>query len=493
MRNKKLVFIFGVVVAFLFIIGCGGGESDLPTKLETSTISYTKGDIVDEDSLRYFNASFAETTAAIVQAVLSVNSLYPTDGTTVSLDTFKEKYKQAEDALTILEESAELTDLFLDMFPSQEVAELYLAKNRNKIDPKEVEAILNSSKSRSVIKPLMAHYKVNAKKAFEILRNSQEGLFTEYMSEAKRNETIVNVLKVVRDSSALTVTVGAVVISAGSLAAGATVAQGVGLLIQGSDATVKLVKSTAELIIGKDGALDKAYDKSALLKSLSYGNEIVSIIGIKDLYKNAGWAGDAGQALSDMIYISGKSRDLIQDKKISFGPSSLDVSDIVNEEVSTIKDLFKDPVPTAYGTPGSSSSGLFGIFKSILDVLPKDMKVQATENILIIIDETPQNALAGTIRGSWSGKDSEDFKASGSFVMRISSGGSISGSYSGDDSGHLGGTISSNGNMDVKSGGGAVGSGRWSGTVKRNDDGSLTGSGAWSAQGYSGGWSGSGS
>ena len=258
----RILFFIGVIF-FFSSCGGGGGESVSPTKAEVTTFSYSKGDINDEDSIRYFNASFAETTASVVQAVLAVNSLYPADGTNLSLDDFKDKYNQAEEALSVLQESAELTDIFLDLVPTEAQAQAYISKNRAKIDPKEVEAILNSSKSRSVIKPLLAHYKVNAKKAFEILKNSQEGLYTEYMNEAKRNEKIVNVLKVVRDSSALTVTIGATIITAGGAAgAAAGLAEGLssaaGLLIQGSDAAVKLAKSSVELIIGKDGLLVKA-------------------------------------------------------------------------------------------------------------------------------------------------------------------------------------------------------------------------------------------
>ncbi|MEA2028148.1 MAG: hypothetical protein U9N49_04165, partial [Campylobacterota bacterium] len=494
----SLVKIFLFIGILFFFSSCGGGGSTDSSviKEEISTLSYSQGDIIDADSLRYFNASFAETTAAIVQAVLVVNSLQPTEGTTVSLDAFKDRYNQAKEALIILEESAELTDLILDMFPSEEAVQKYIYKNRSKIDPKEVEAILNSSKSRSVIKPLMTHYKVNAKKAFEILQNSQEGLFTEYMSEAQRNENIVNVLKVVRDSSALTVTVGASVITAGGLSAGLSVGNAAGLVIQGADAVVKLAKSSAELIIGQDGALDEAYDKSAFVKAVSYGNEIVSIVSIKNLYKSGGWD-DAGAAISDMVYISGKARDLVQDKKISFG-STLVVSDLPDEGYPEIENLFKDPIPMAYGTPDGTPDGdLFGVFKETLDVLLDDMKVQATDDVLVIIENTTQNttqnALAGTISGGWSGISKGGLlKASGSFVMHISSDGKISGSYSGDDSGNLSGTISSNGDMDVKSGGGAIESGNWSGTVRRNDDGSLSGSGSWSTQGYSGGWSGTG-
>ena len=101
--------------------------------------------------------------------------------------------------------------------------------------------------------------------------------------------------------------------------------------------------------------------------------------------------------------------------------------------------------------------------------------------------------LQGTLTGSWSGSDGEGDRVSGGFVMHISADGTVSGSFNGDSEGRLSGTVSAQGDINAKSGGGGAGSGHWSGTVRRNEDGSLSGSGSWSAEGYSGGWSGSGS
>lgn len=515
---KTLYFVLSFLLLLMYG-GCGGAgagtdvSGNANKSPESTTLRFTEGDMMNDTIVPIFEDSFAETSATLVQAILAVNSLYPVNGENVSLLEFKKRYAEAKEALSQLESSADMSDIYLDLLPDPKSVKTYIAKYRGKINPKEVEAILNSSQSKSVLKPLMAHYKVNARKALEILQNAEQGLYTQYTDEAARNEKIVNMLKVVRDTSALTVTIGAAVITAGGsavasagvaeglsmgLAEGASATQAAGLLIQGTNAVVKLSKSSVELVLGKDGALDKTFQKSGYLKALATADEVVSLVSIKGLLTKGHWD-DAGKAISDMVYISGKARQLVQDKKISFGPASVDVSDVTKQMKEDMKLVFKDPVPMVYGTPdgrGIFDNPFSSVFKEILSVLPEDMQIESTSDVLVYINDknsTTDNIFAGTISGGWSGKDKNGFKASGSFVMHISTSGSISGSYSGDDSGTLTGSISSNGSMDVKSGGGAVGSGRWSGTVRRNKDGSLSGSGSWSAQGYSGGWSGSGS
>ncbi len=100
--------------------------------------------------------------------------------------------------------------------------------------------------------------------------------------------------------------------------------------------------------------------------------------------------------------------------------------------------------------------------------------------------------LSGVISGGWAGKDKDGWKARGIFRMRISPSGRISGKYSGDASGSMRGFINSSGQLDVKSGGGSVSGGRWSGSIRKSSSGGLNGSGSWNAEGYRGGWRGSG-
>jgi len=120
----------------------------------------------------------------------------------------------------------------------------------------------------------------------------------------------------------------------------------------------------------------------------------------------------------------------------------------------------------------------------LTDQLRKDLGLTEDEKEKI-------SQLSGVISGGWSGKDKDGWKAKGTFKMRISSSGRVTGKYSGDDSGVLRGFINSSGRMDIKMGGGSVDGGGWSGTIRKTESGGLIGSGSWKAQGFHGGWRGS--
>ena len=391
-KCKIWQFLFGyLAVIVLSFSGCSGGESPADSGSSNNalvehkvTVPYKNGDMMNDDIvLPLFEESFSETAGAVVQAILAVNSIYPSDGEDIPLADFKNKYEEAKHALEILESSADTTDTYLDLFPDEPSAATYRAE----INPHEVEAILNSSKSRSVLKPLMTHYKVNARKALEILQNAEAGIYTHYMDRAQRAENIVNVLKVVRDTSALSVTVGAAVLTAGGSAAitggtaELTLGQSVGAIIQGSNAIVKLTKSSVELALGKDGALDQSYNNSIALRTLAIADDVVSIVSIKSLMSSGKWE-SAQDEVSDLVFLSGKTRDLLQDKKLTFGAESVDASDIIDSDLQSLTSIFDDPFPVAYGIPGISQH-YSDYFKNIFALLPKDKETKSTADMIL--------------------------------------------------------------------------------------------------------------
>ena len=103
----------------------------------------------------------------------------------------------------------------------------------------------------------------------------------------------------------------------------------------------------------------------------------------------------------------------------------------------------------------------------------------------IVNRNTKREKFMGTMSGSWKGP-----WVRGSFRMQISENGRISGTYWGDDKGKLSGYVSTLGALNVKSGGGAAGSGKWGGTMIVDSNGRLHGKGTWRAEGYSGTWRG---
>ena len=351
--------------------------------------AYQTGDIADDTYLSDIRQSLAVTSGALVQAMLSINTFIFTNNATTSLDTFKERKTQVDQALNILETKAAITDGYLDMLSSPEEAQSYITANYKTIEPAEVEAILNSSKMKGVLRPLMAHYHVSARKAKEILDNAMDHLYTQYTEEADNYETATNVAKVVRDGAALAITIGATVATAGTVG-GLGVVGGISSLVQGADGIVKLSKSSAELIIGKDGALDDTYKHSGFVGGLSAASEMLAI---KSLFTKPDTV--AG-VISNMVYWSSKAREVTQDEVIAFGPASLNYGDYIHYKANkeTYRKLLSNIYSGAfaYPTKGTYRSGtkvlvvdkkaLQELVKKLLKVLPEDSQVQGTKDTL---------------------------------------------------------------------------------------------------------------
>lgn len=243
----------------------------------------------------------------------------------------------------------------------------------------------------------------------------------------------------------------------------------------------------------------KNEDTKIPVSQMSDANIIVVAEGKKPEIKE-----DVSVVGETTIEVEAKELKVVQkDMTVNASKVSSDQDSITYNVTATLTGVTEPTmvkISLSNASTGSSSKTLTkdGAVSWTVTVLDKDASVTVTRmdtgaSSYLQLKGQTQYALAGTINGSWAGKDSEGDRVSGSFVMHISAAGGVKGTYSGDDKGSLSGTISSNGALDAKSGGGALDAGRWSGTVHRNKDGSLTGSGSWSGQGYSGGWSGAGS
>jgi hypothetical protein len=89
----------------------------------------------------------------------------------------------------------------------------------------------------------------------------------------------------------------------------------------------------------------------------------------------------------------------------------------------------------------------------------------------------------GTLSGEWKGEVMSIF-LSGTFSIRISAEGVVSGSFSGFESGTISGTVSASGDINAK---GSAGFSEWIGKLNIAD-GRLSGSGSWKGYGGDGLW-----
>lgn len=108
-------------------------------------------------------------------------------------------------------------------------------------------------------------------------------------------------------------------------------------------------------------------------------------------------------------------------------------------------------------------------------------------------EEKMTDRFSGSLTGTWSGTfTTYKIGVKGGFEIRVGTDGEVSGTFNGGDSGSLSGRVDSSGAIDVKTGGGQAGTYRWTGSINRAPNGSLSGRGSWGAKGASGTWQGTG-
>jgi hypothetical protein len=100
------------------------------------------------------------------------------------------------------------------------------------------------------------------------------------------------------------------------------------------------------------------------------------------------------------------------------------------------------------------------------------------------------NPFHGSVHGNWSGTCTGGWPVGGTFDITIGSNGAVTGTYAGDDSGTITGSVDTNGNYSAS---GGAGDASWSGSFSVSGT-TLSGSGSWSEPsfGCSGTWSGTG-
>lgn len=311
--------------------GCGGSDEspsvDPFVEPVVVTLAYKQGDLLTTDQrLKQATAAVGITSGALLQAIFAVNSFVFTDPKVTNYPTYLQRHVDAQRALSVLALSAGKTEQYAEALPSTEAGVMPLQASQRVKFPmaassEEVLAVLNSSKSKWPIITLMQQYRVSAPKAQLILNNAMAGLTSQaYLEEAFVATQVITRLELVKSAAALTVVVGGTVASMGTAAALGTTLSGfqVGSAVIGTaDAVIKVTKAGAELAIGRDGALDSAFEKSMLVNTISDVNELVSVFGLFTP------SGDGLDATNKLIWLGGKLSEVFQENKVSFGAGSL--------------------------------------------------------------------------------------------------------------------------------------------------------------------------
>ncbi len=333
-HTSALILTAIALAASSLMTACGGGDSSSAPGSGISvpadvSIRYAAGDLsVKDPNLLSVTASLATTSGALLQAIYAVNSFVYTDTKVTDYATYVQRQADANQALGILVLYAGKTEQNADAIPAGlSSMTMFLSPQGNPISltaaasPEEVLAVLNSSKSKWPIKTLMQQYQVSAKKAQLILNNAMAGLTSQaYLDQAAVETQMVTRLALVKEASGLVVTVGSTVLTAGAAGGVLTVFEAGSAVIGTADAVIKVTKAGAELAIGQDGALDNAFEKSTLVRTIADVNELVSINGLFTQ------SGNMLDATNKVTYVTGKLSEIFQENKISMGAESLSLT-----------------------------------------------------------------------------------------------------------------------------------------------------------------------
>ncbi len=366
MKDAKYIKWFLVSLVIVILTACGGGSGSSGS----SEDSGDSGDITVEVEYRneyfnndgYFNAvthSVSQTTASLVQAIYAINTFLYTDPKITPYETFYQRKVAVDKALDVLMTSAEATLLYA------ENADYYHNKYiREKIlTPEEVYAITNSGHPMRQIATLMNELNVNAKTAKKILDDAMTELSTNYQNEAAWYDTAARTSEVIKNTAGLALVVGGTLISGGATVIGESVVLGAAdmgiLLITGLDASIKVSKSVVELGVSQDINIS-----GSNIGYVAYAASVFSeVVGIKEFIKKP----------NDIMTLINRSRDLLQDKKINFGPESITISDDMHALLLAIS---KNPIlfsafVGSYLMPDGSKINIDKIDKTIKELLEK--------------------------------------------------------------------------------------------------------------------------
>ena len=381
--------------------GCGGSD-DSPVVVPivvpaVVTLAYKQGDLLATDSrLQQVTASLGTTSGALLQAIFAVNSFVFTDPKVTDYPTYVQRHVDAQRALSVLNLYAGNTEEHADALPSSETGLLALQPQsaisvfKTAASPEEVLAVLNSSKSKWPIKTLMQQYQVGAKKAQLILNNAMAGLTSEaYLEEAFVATQVITRLELVKNASALVVVVGGTVATLGTAALAGTTLTGfeVGSAVIGTaDAVIKVTKAGAELAIGRDGALDSAFEKSTFVSTIANVNEVVSVFGLFNP------SGNGLDVTNKLVWVGGKLNEVFQENKVSFGAESLKLTqfddDFKANYLARVKALqypttFPGNYIDAAGKPTTvSPTDMPKVVLDALDTLPIDAQLAIVQQML---------------------------------------------------------------------------------------------------------------
>lgn len=387
MKDTKYIKWFLISLAIVILAACGGGSGEVSETPEDSVDQTVEVEYRSEyfNNDGYFNAvthSVDQTTASLVQAIYAINTFLYTDPKVTPYETFIQRKVDVDKALDVLVTSSEATLLYAesaDYYQNKYIEQVTLKT----LTPEDVDAITNSGNPMRPIATLMNALNVNAKTAKKILDDAMSELSTNYQNEAAWNDTAARTAELVKNTAGLALVVGGTLLSGGAGVIGESVVlTGTELtvaLITGLDASIKVAQSGVELAVSQDINIS-----GSNIGYVAYTASTISeIAGIKSLIQN-----NPNDVFNNIVTLINKSIDLLQDKKINFGPESVTISDDMHAlllEISKNPPLFAAFVGSYLMTDGSKTDidKIDATIKGLLEKLDDANKIEEVKEITL--------------------------------------------------------------------------------------------------------------
>jgi hypothetical protein len=405
------------------------------------SLPYTPGELAGQTSFyEQLTPALDKTAAALVQAVLTVNSFLFTDPAVTNFATLQARKAEADQALEVLAKYAAATENLIDAtLPSQDdggvtqndagaadalmsMADASGADARASTDaraatdgttlmpmrlkglsPEEVLATVSSGPSTSQIKTLMKAYNVNAKKAQLILNTAMAGLEAQaWNDEAKSMDTLMRQATLVKETAKLGVTIVGTAITAGGVSGVLTVAQSAKAIVSGTKGVIAVSKAGAELIMGKDLVIKEGSKESLVMTTVDTVSDIIAIGNFQKILTGTATAKDK---LKGIVTIASKVKNAFENQTITFGELKVDFKDGLSigssVDVGYINSLLGGPANPPSTLPGTYK--IFGI-PNVVTTMPQDIINAITKflpiadivNGVLIAPITPESLDAGT-------------------------------------------------------------------------------------------------
>ncbi|MEA2027627.1 MAG: hypothetical protein U9N49_01440, partial [Campylobacterota bacterium] len=292
-----------------------------------------------------------------------------------------ERKKDVDKALDVLITFSERTSFYAENVPFYRSVLSRMATYSRDLTPEEVDVITNSGNPMKPVSTLMAALHVDARTAKNILDNAMNNLSSKYQDEAAFYDTASRTADLIKNSSALALTVGATLITGGATLVGETA------LLTGTQATIALVTTADALIKTSKSAVELAVSQDINLEGSNIGTALGVTSAVSDLTAITSLH-DPDSILDSFVFITGKSIDFLYDKKLTFGTSSMIASDDAHALYSS---LLEDAIayaafPGTYhngdGTTVTISYIQEGV-KHLLELLDEENKIEAVKNITL--------------------------------------------------------------------------------------------------------------